>query len=749
MHMLDFKNIFTITRKELKSSFDNPTAYVTIAVFLLLWEFLFFRNAFLAGEASLRQLYDFLPWLLIIFIPAVTMGAMSQEKSEGTLELLLTHPVREYELLAGKFLGKLAFTAIALAFVFPIAFAFNQFGNLDWGQVAGQYLGAVFLSAVLISLGIFVSSLFASQISSMLVSAAAIFFLIIAGFEFVTASLPLQLAPILERLSALSHFDSMARGVIDLRDVWYAFSGIAVFLSLAYLRLIKQKFGNRKQIYRRFQTGITLFIGIAVLTNIVGSSIPGRLDLTENQAYTLSGATKKTLSDLSDVVNVTVFVSGKLPVQLQSIQRDLKDILRDYQNFGHGNITVAYKDPLADPQAAEEARSFGVTEIQFNTVGQTEFQSQAAYMGLAVSYASNHESIPVIQKTSDLEYQLTSFIKKLTVSDKKKIVFVGGHGEKSITGDYAALKKELDKQFSVEEKNLDDADSAIPEGTAVLVIAGPSEKITDKARESIKNFIDNGGSALFMIDAVTVELQTLSATANSEGFADFLNDYGITVNKDIIYDLKANQTVQMGGGGIFSLLVPYPFWAKLASQGAVGAIISNISEVTMPWASSVSFDEEKMKEKGFSADKILATTDAGGVQSGSFSLSPNSKPSQENLGIKYAAASFLRESKDNVKAARLIVAGDSDFLTDAFAQDNPQNIGFGSALFSWLGQEESLAGIKLKQEANRALRFDDADQAAMVKYGNLAAAVLLPAIYGMIRLSRRKKLRRFTYNSMN
>src|SRR3989338_6729585 len=108
MHMFDFKNIFTITRKELKSSFDNPTFYVNIAVFLLLWEFLFFRNAFLAGEASLRQLYDFLPWLLIIFIPAVTMGAMSQEKSEGTLELLLTHPVREYELLAGKFLGKLA-----------------------------------------------------------------------------------------------------------------------------------------------------------------------------------------------------------------------------------------------------------------------------------------------------------------------------------------------------------------------------------------------------------------------------------------------------------------------------------------------------------------------------------------------------------------------------------------------------------------------------------------------------------------
>ena len=151
----------------------------------------------------------------------------------------------------------------------------------------------------------------------MLVSAAATFFLIIIGFDFVTASLPLSLVPIFERLSVLSHFESMARGVIDLRDIWYAISAIAIFLSLAYLRLLKQRFGNQRAVYRRFQTGIVFFVGIAVLTNIVGASIPGRLDLTQNSAYTMSPATKKTLTGLSDVVNITVFVSGKLPTQLQ------------------------------------------------------------------------------------------------------------------------------------------------------------------------------------------------------------------------------------------------------------------------------------------------------------------------------------------------------------------------------------------------------------------------------------------------
>ena len=119
--MISFKNIWTIAKKELRAYFDGPTAYVVLAVFLFLWEFLFFRDAFLVGDASLRNLFGVLPWLCIVLVPAITMATISQEKNEGTLEFLLTHPLRDLELILGKFVGATAFLGVALAFALPIA----------------------------------------------------------------------------------------------------------------------------------------------------------------------------------------------------------------------------------------------------------------------------------------------------------------------------------------------------------------------------------------------------------------------------------------------------------------------------------------------------------------------------------------------------------------------------------------------------------------------------------------------------
>ena len=266
--MINFN--ISIIKKEFKSYFNSPIAYIIIIVFLLLWEFLFFRSVFLVGEASLRILFSFLPWLFLLLIPAITMGSISQEKSEGTLEFLLTHPIKDKKLILEKFLASIGFTSIILLFIFPIAISLSSFGNLDWGIVFGQYFASLLMASVLIAMGIFISSLFASQISSLLVSTVSSFFLIIAGLEIVTASLPLFLASLFERLSVLSHFNSMSRGVIDFRDIWYFLSITLVFLSLAYLQLLKRRFGNQKLLYNRYKSGIILFIGILF---IIGSKL--------------------------------------------------------------------------------------------------------------------------------------------------------------------------------------------------------------------------------------------------------------------------------------------------------------------------------------------------------------------------------------------------------------------------------------------------------------------------------------------
>ena len=768
--MKNLKNILTITKKELRGYFDNPTAYIVLIVFLLLWEFLFFRGAFLVGEASLRSLMDILPWLFLFLIPAITMGSISQEKSEGTLELLLTRPIKDWELLAGKFLGSAVFISIALLFIFPIAWSFSRFGNLDWGVVISQYLGGVFMGMVLVALGIFVSGIFSSQISSLLVTAVGSFLLVSAGFGFVTDRLPLALASYAEQLSVLSHFQSMSRGVIDSRDLWYFISITAAFLSLAYLWLVRRRFGGQKSAYRNCRLGVILIIGIAVLTNIVGARIPGRIDLTQNKIYTLTKTTREILGGLNDVVNITFFSSKKLPAQLQPVLRDTKDTLLDYQILGKGNVVISYKDPSSDPEAAKEAESMGIQKVRFNVVSEEEFQVKSGYLGLVVSYGGASESIPFIQNTGDLEYQLTGFIKKLTTEDKKRIGFIAGYGGKNLSTNFRLLKEELEKQFEVEEiaakgedAKTEESDKQkegekedmkkleIPEDIAAIVVAGPTEKISGENRAVIKNFLDEGGSALFLIDPVIVSPQTLSAAPNKESLADFLKEnYGLKMNQNLVFDLKSNETVNFGSAGGFNYLMPYPFWIRAIKADQRSPIITKIESVVMPWASSISVDDDKVKKSGIVVTNLLETTKFGGAQKGTFSITPEQEFSKENLSRKIMAISLIKSSEnadENARKTRIVAVGDSDFLTDQFVKNSPQNLAFGTESLSWLAQEESLAGIQLKSRAERKLLFENNSQINAIKFGNMGAAFLIPLVIGVFRIYRRKRMRELSFRA--
>lgn len=741
---MNLKNIFTIIKKELKGYFDNPTAYITLIVFLILWEFLFFRGAFLSGESSLRSLFSLLPWLFLFLIPAITMGSVSQEKKDGTIEFLLTRPLKDIELVIGKFLAGFVFAAITLLFVFPIAWSFSNHGNFDWGALFGQYLGGLFMAGVLIALGVFVSSIFLSQVSALLVSIAASFLLIVAGYGLVTERMPLLLAPFLEQLSVSTHFESMSRGVIDLRDVWYFLSAVAVFLSLAYLGLVKRRYGNNKKAYHNYQIGIYLFVGIAVLTNGLSARIPGRIDLTKNKTYTLSESSKKILGDLDDVVNVDFYASEKLPAQMQPVLRDTADVLRDYKTFGKGNIILSQKDPASDEKISKEAASLGIREMQFNVVSQEEFQVKNGYLGLAVSYGGVHEVISFIQSTNDLEYQLTSFIRKLTSKDKKKIGFLAGHGEKSLFENYGLLKKELDKQFEVQDiagsggegKEGAKKKLEIPDDISAIAIAGANTEISGEEKKAIADFINKGKSAIFLVDTVSITPQMLMASANKNSLAGFIEEnYGVKVNEDMIYDLRSNEVLGFG-----SFFLPYPFWARVQVSEQSSPIASKIESVTLPWSSSISFNDGKLKESGFAKTDLLKTTKFAGAQTGTFDLKPDQSFSKDNLGEKIAAVSLEKEG-----GSRILVAGDSDFLADDILKNSSDNLAFGMESFSWVAQDESIAGIKIRNNEQGKLIFENQGDAEAVKFGNLGLAFAAPFVVGFFRIYRRRKMQAKPY----
>jgi ABC-2 type transport system permease protein len=235
------QNIIAIFKKEFKSYFISPIAYVFITVYLITTTFLFFQGFFIINQADMRGYFDLLPWVFLFFIPAITMRSWAEEKKMKTLELLLTWPVKDYEVVMGKFFASfvLLFVVLMLSITIPITIAI--IGNPDIGQIFCQYLGALLIGAAYLSIGLWISSLTENQIIAFILGVVVIFLLFIISTPFVTMALPSFIVPIFTFLGLGSHFESINRGVIDSRDIIYYLSVIGFFLFLNVCSLSSRK----------------------------------------------------------------------------------------------------------------------------------------------------------------------------------------------------------------------------------------------------------------------------------------------------------------------------------------------------------------------------------------------------------------------------------------------------------------------------------------------------------------------------
>lgn len=226
--------VLTITKKEFRSYFQSPIAYIFITVFLVLTQWLLFwlGNFFLVNQATLRDFFGFVPWVFLLFVPAVTMRLWAEERKVGTLELLMTFPVKDWEAVVGKFVAALAFLAVALACTLPLAFTVAALGNPDNGALVGGYLGSLLLGGAYLAIGLWASGLTQNQIVAFILTAVTCFLLYIIGHPLVLSSVPRALVPFVANLSLAYHFESIGRGVIDSRDVLYYLSIMAFFLFL-------------------------------------------------------------------------------------------------------------------------------------------------------------------------------------------------------------------------------------------------------------------------------------------------------------------------------------------------------------------------------------------------------------------------------------------------------------------------------------------------------------------------------------
>ena len=226
------RSIWIIARREYKAYFISPIAYVYLITFLVITSWLFFRGFFVIGQADMRAFFGLMPWIFLFFVPAVAMGKWSEERKLGTLEILCTLPIRDVEIVIGKFAAGLALIVTALVFTLPMALTVWLIGDLDWGPVVGGYIGLIFLGGAYLSVGLTISALTENQIVAFILGVAVCFLLLIIGTPIIAGGGGGLITRALQYLGLATHFGSIARGVIDSRDIIYYLSVIGFFMYL-------------------------------------------------------------------------------------------------------------------------------------------------------------------------------------------------------------------------------------------------------------------------------------------------------------------------------------------------------------------------------------------------------------------------------------------------------------------------------------------------------------------------------------
>jgi len=739
---LFLKEIYVIIKKELTSFFTSPTAYIVMAVFLAILEFLYFTTLLNIKLVYITPLLDNIPWLFLFLIPAITMSSISQESKEGTIEFYLTQPISEIQLLIGKFFSNYIFVIIATLLTLPAVISVASYGDVDWGQIIAQYLGVFAFAFVLTAIGTFMSSIVKSQISAFLLSVLASFVLMVIGLELVTQSLPVFWAQILQRISIYTHYTSLSGGALDLRDIIYFIAVGSLFLIAAYLPLIKNKFHKKEPLYRTLKAIIVLLVAFTISIAILGDQIPGRIDLTQNKLYTLSDTTKKIISETDDVINIVVYKSKQLPSQWQPQSRDIEEMLRDFDTYGKNNVIVTYK--YTDNEDNErEALSQGIQPVQFNTQSRDEVSVQKGYLGITISYLGKTEIIEFVNTTEDLEYQLTKRINKLATVTKPTVVFWEGKSLHSVNEDYTIFRQVLEDQFNVTTFSYSEEENKLPENIDTLVLVGPNEEFSQEEKDLITEYIDEGGSILALINPISINMETLSPTVNKNSLSNIFTKYGIRIEDELIYDLRYNEIVSVGGG-LTPYLSQYPFWIK-AQTNDESSISKGLGLITLRWASPINYDEGE--DESIQITPLIYTSQYSSTQkSGEFNifLDADLSPDSSELFSRNIAISYQNETEDNL--IRMVIIADTDILNDESVQGSNSSLLFGLNSMEWLTQSASLSEIRLKNRDLTPIVFEQEWESNLLKYGNIIGIVTVITVVGAVIIIRRtkKSKRKFT-----
>lgn len=488
-------------------------------------------------------------------------------------------------------------------------------------------------------------------------------------------------------------------------------------------------------------TQVLLMVLIVVVINVISDKFYFRLDLTADQTYTLSKATKNILRTLEEPVTVTAYFTEDVPPQILQGRKDFQDLLVEYSNIADGNLVYEFIDPNKDQESERKAMQEGIMPNIMNVRERDEMTQKRVFLGAVLKMGSEKEIIPMIQTGTAMEYDLSSAIKKLSVTDKPLIGYVQGHGEPSL-GSLQQVMISLQVLYNVQPVDLSNADASLSQYKTIMII-GPTDTVPSSHLGALDRYLSSGGNLFIAYNRVQGNFQTVSGNSVYTGLEDWLASKGLIVDNNFLVDATCGSVGVQQQAGMMSFMtnISFPFLPVIQSF-ADHPVTKGLEQVILPFASTVQYAGDTAK----TFTPIAFSSAKSGTQNPPVYFDINKRWTDSDFPLSnLPVAGILTGRISGSQVSSILLIGDGDFPVNGEGQRaqqlQPDNVNLIVNGVDWLSDETGLIDLRTKAITSRPLKDVDEGRAAFLKWLNFLLPILLIIFYGVIRNQRNRSLR--------
>ena len=484
-----------------------------------------------------------------------------------------------------------------------------------------------------------------------------------------------------------------------------------------------------------FNYYILLILGIFILINILAAKYYFRLDFTEDKRYTLSQSTLDIIENLNEPVTVTAYFSENMQPELDRMRQDFRDLLVEYNTRSNGMVVFKFVNPNEDPEQEQKAVQSGVQTLMIEAREKDQATTKKAYMGATVEVGEQTEVIPFIQSGAQMEYLLTTAIKKLSDTDKAFIGFITGHGEPSLQA-MLQVAQQLSVLYMPEEVKITDSVNLAKYKTLIWI--NPQDTIPAKDFQKIDQYLEQGGNLFIAINRVDAQLQQGIGVAKNTGLESWLQSEGIDVASDFVIDANCGAITVQQRQGVFTInqQVNFPY-LPVISNFAEHPATSGIDAVLLQFASSLNYTGDSL----WHYTPLAFTSEKSGKEKAPVYFNIQRQWSETDFPESKIPVAGLFENQKS----KIIVVTDGEFAVNGTGQQAHQvqdgNVALVVNSVDYMSDDTGLIQLRAKKQKVHLLnQLDDATK-QVLKYLNFILPILIIILIGIFRYQRKKIIR--------